>query len=108
MGKSRCWEVWWAAVKFEENDTKKERPIVFLRDHVVATVAPATTMGPRPGIWGEYPIKYWKEAGLEKETTVRLSKIFRLEARDLIRKIGRLNNYDIMKIQMMMDTEWLK
>lgn len=33
MGKSRCWEVWWAAVKFEENDTKKERPIVFLRDH---------------------------------------------------------------------------
>ena len=23
MGKSRCWEVWWAAVKFEENDTKK-------------------------------------------------------------------------------------
>ena len=108
MGKSRCWEVWWAAVKFEENDTKKERPIVFLRDHVVATVAPATTMSPRPGIWGEYPIKYWKEAGLEKETTVRLSKIFRLEERDLIGKIGRLNNYDIMKIQMMMDTEWLK
>ena len=67
MGKSRCWEVWWAAVKFEENDTKKERPIVFLRDHVVATVAPAMTMGPRPGIWGEYP-KKGENKNAKKET----------------------------------------
>lgn len=29
MGKSRCWEVWWAAVKFEENDTKKDEFYIF-------------------------------------------------------------------------------
>ena len=39
----------------------------------------------------EYQIRYWKEAGLDKPTSIRLRKVLKLTKDDLLYKIGELD-----------------
>lgn len=94
----RRWDVWFASVRFEDSDEVKARPVV-ITDHgeVYVLALKVTSHAPRDA-WGEYALVYWREAGLSKPSTVRISKRLRLEPRDMIRKVGTLHPMDIMSI----------
>lgn len=94
----RRWDVWFASVRFEDSDEVKARPVV-ITDHgeVYVLALKVTSHAPRDA-WGEYALVYWREAGLNKPSTVRISKRLRLEPRDMIRKVGTLHPMDIMSI----------
>lgn len=51
---------------------------------------------------GEYTLVKWREAGLHKETTVRIGKRLNVVASDFIVKIGSLDPVDILKIEEML------
>lgn len=92
------WDVWFASVRFEDSTEVKSRPVV-ITDHgeVYVLALKVTSHAPRD-VWGEYALVYWREAGLSKPSTVRISKRLRLEPHDMIRKVGTLHPADIMSI----------
>lgn len=94
------WEIWYARFKYEETSEYKERPVLVLENKLVypILVAKITTHEPRKKFKNEYRIKEWEKAGLDKESTVRLSQVLRLEKNDFLKKIGKLQAYDILSI----------
>ena len=84
------YEIWSAKVKFEESDEVKERPVLIWNDQPFLIVY-KTTGTDRGDNLEEYRIRYWKEAGLTKPTSIRLRKVLKLEKRDFVRKIGELD-----------------
>lgn len=84
------YEIWSAKVKFEDSSEVKERPVLIWNDQTFLIVYKMTGTD-RGDDLEEYRIKYWKEAGLTKPTSIRLRKVLKLEKRDLIRKIGELD-----------------
>ena len=91
------WDVCIAFVGFEDEDDFKKRPILILGEEVF--LIDAFMMTGQPPRVGEYALKYWKEAGLHKETVVRVSKRLRLSENAIIKKIGSLHPSDILEIQ---------
>jgi|GEM_PF-2266607 hypothetical protein len=91
------WDIYIADVPFEDLPETKLRPVVVLEDSVILIdCLKMTSQAPRPG---EYVLKMWKEAGLKKPTTVRISKRLLLKP-DAIRKhVGSLHPIDILEIQ---------
>mgnify|MGYP002623203337 CR=1 FL=1 len=100
------WDVWTADVEYEDAPgIVKNRPVLILDDEQsIALVAKITSHEPRDGFEGEYAIAFWKLAGLEKKSTVRLSQRFRYKDTDLDSKLGELHPYDIMQIQRMLSS----
>lgn len=94
------WEVWLAAVKFEDEPSAvKRRPVLVLNDDQVYILSlKITSRPPRSGYFGEYSLLKWQEAGLHKPSTVRTSKKLQLFERDFVHKIGRLTPIDILNI----------
>lgn len=91
------WDICIANVPFEDLPQSKPRPVVVLEDKTVTVYClKMTGQPPRPG---EYPIKRWKEAGLDKPTTVRISKRLSLPAKNILKRIGSLHPVDIIEIQ---------
>lgn len=90
------WDIYIADVPFEDLPETKLRPVVVLEDSVILIdCLKMTSQAPRPG---EYVLKMWKEAGLKKPTTVRISKRLLLKP-DAIRKhVGSLHPIDILEI----------
>lgn len=84
------YEIWQAKVKFEESDEVKERPVMIWNSQVFI-VAYKMTGTDRGDDKDEYRVKYWREAGLSKPTTIRLRKVLRLTESDLLYKIGELD-----------------
>lgn len=84
------YEIWRAKVKFEESDEVKERPVMIWNGgfYLVAYKMTGTDRGDDQD---EYRVKYWKEAGLDKPTSIRLRKVLRLTESDLVQKIGELD-----------------
>ena len=102
MNKPKKWEVWYAFYAYEdEPDSGKNRPVLVLenKDFYPILAAKVTSAKPREGFAGEYRIEKWKEAGLEKPSTIRLSKRLKLDEEDFKFKIGRLTPNDIIKVQ---------
>lgn len=101
MKKISPWEVWWAKVRFEDNPSIiKERPVVVTGTKELLVIAlKVTSQPPRSG---EYVLLKWKEAGLMKQSTVRVGKRLLLTDNDLVRKMGMLQAQDIINIQKMM------
>ena len=98
-GPCKKWEVWLANVKFEDSDEVKQRPVVILEHNIVAVLAlNVTSHEPRHNFAGEYSLKYWKEAGLHRPSTVRTSQRLHLLENDLNRKLGCLHASDILQI----------
>lgn len=77
--------------RYEEDATRgKFRPVVVAlidRQSSRALVLKVTGHGPRKGYPGEIPLLDWREAGLEKPSTVRCSKIA-VVPMDVIRESG--------------------
>lgn len=93
------YEIWRARVKFEESDAIKERPVLIWNDtaFIIAYKMTGTDRGDNKE---EFQLLHWAEAGLDKPTSIRIRKVLRLEKRDLIRKIGRLDPRDQLRFEL--------
>lgn len=96
MGKTgKRGEIW----TVELND--KRRPVVIVSndniiaelDHLISTV---TSQQARNEF--DVEIEYWKEAGLEKPSIVRCSKLNTLHYKELLFKIGKLQDTDLERV----------
>lgn len=94
------WEIWLARVKFTDKPWQsKVRPVLVMRaDNGDLFAANITSHEPRIDFYGEYAIKKWQEAGLAKQSTLRLSVSWDIEANKLLRKIGDLQEEDITNV----------
>jgi len=102
MNKPKQWEIWTAQFAYEDApNIKKFRPILVIENKEFYPIlgAKITSHKIRNNYPGEYSIKKWKEAGLTKESTIRLSKRLLLEEIDFKEKIGRLSPIDILGVQ---------
>ena len=92
------WDIYIAEVPFEDlPQQSKLRPVIILGESaVLVDCLKMTGQTPRRG---EYVLQKWKEAGLHKPTTVRISKRLALEKCALRKRIGSLQPVDILEIQ---------
>lgn len=93
------WEVWLAAVRFEDSPQVKNRPVVVTSSGDVYILALKVTSHDPRGGWGEYALQYWQSAGLRKPSTVRIGKRLRLQKSDMVHRIGALHPLDVLNIQ---------
>ena len=93
------WEVWFAAVRFEDSPQIKNRPVVVTSTGNIYVIALKVTSHNPRNEWGEYALQQWQSAGLDKPSTVRIGKRLRLQQSDLVYKIGKLHPQDILNIQ---------
>lgn len=95
------WDIYWANVAFEDDPTTtKMRPVVILRDGGAFIMSYyATTQSPKPG-YDCYPIRSWKESGLDEQTVIRLDKVLKLRPSDIRDYIGRISDQEILLIQL--------
>lgn len=84
------YEIWQAKVRFEETNKIKERPVLIWNNQVFL-IAYKMTGTNRGDNQDEYRVRYWKEAGLTKPTSIRLRKVLRLTKDDMLYKIGELD-----------------
>ena len=92
------YEIWQARVKFEESDEIKERPVLIWNKQVFL-IAYKMTGTDRGNGQDEYRIRYWKEAGLSKPTSIRLRKVLRLTEDDLLYQIGALDKRERLSFE---------
>ena len=90
MAKYKRYDIWQANVKFEDTDETKERPVLIWND-LAFVIGYKMTGTDRGDSNDEYRIRYWKEAGLTKPTSIRLNKVVRLKSEKLLYKIGTLD-----------------
>lgn len=95
------WEVWLAEVAFEEDITiLKKRPVLVLEPGIAVSLATKiTSHAPRASYVGEYQISNWQGAGLLKPSTIRLSQIFEIDRKHMIRKLRDLQPEDILNVE---------
>ena len=94
------WDIYFAHVPFEDLPESKPRPVIVLDDLTVAVVClKMTSHSPR---LGEYSLKRWRDAGLMKPTTVRISKRLSLGRKQFIKRLGSLHPIDIIEIEKIM------
>lgn len=90
-------EVWLA---FDDHSIKK-RPFIIMSDKlsgidVDVTATPTTSKKVRNEF--DIEIEYWKEAGLNEPSIARCSKIHVFNYLQLIRKLGKMHENDMVKI----------
>lgn len=91
------WDIYFADVPFEGLPESKPRPVIILDDSVILIdCLKLTGKPPRPG---EYVLQKWKEAGLRKPTTVRLSKRLALDPSSFLFRVGSVRPIDIVEIE---------
>ena len=93
------WEVWFAAVRFEDSPQIKNRPVVVTSSGAIYVMALKVTSHVPCNEWGEYALQHWQAAGLNKPSTVRIGKRLRLQQSDMVHRIGKLHPLDILNIQ---------
>lgn len=95
------WDIYLAKVSFEDNpDEAKIRPVVISSNGNAFIVAFYTTsQSPKPG-YPCYTIKHWQQAGLNRQSNIRLDKAIKLPHTAIISRIGRLTDQDIMHISL--------
>ena len=98
---TRRWEIWLARVAFEDKPSvQKIRPVLIISPNEAFILSlKITSHKPRKYCEGEYAIIKWKEAGLDKTSTVRCTKQLKLNGDDLLKRIGRLHPIDIVEIR---------
>ena len=90
------YEIWWAKVAFEDMDESKIRPVM-IWNNTAYILAYKMTSVDRGDSKDEFRIEFYREAGLPKETFIRISKLLKLEETDLISKIGELDDRDRLR-----------
>ncbi len=97
MSKAKPWEIWWAYVVFEDDESQgKERPVLVLEDNTVYVLSLMITSHAGRDVYGEHEIVKWQSTGLSKPSTIRITRRLELSEDDLIRKIGDLQAIDIV------------
>ncbi|MBQ8913791.1 MAG: PemK family transcriptional regulator [Lachnospiraceae bacterium] len=93
------YEIWEAEVRFEDEPTIKKRPVMIWND-VAFVMAYKLTGTDRGDNNEEFRIEFWKEAGLSKPTSIRISKLLKLEHVSIKRKIGELDMRDRLRFEL--------
>ncbi|KIP22277.1 PemK-like protein [Anoxybacillus ayderensis] len=88
-------EVWFAEIK------GKRRPVLIVSGHDVVVeldrvIANITSQQTRNKY--DVVLEYWKEAGLDKPSVVRCSKINTIHYRELLFKIGNIHEHDLKRV----------
>ena len=98
MGKYNIGEVWWLNLPFSDQNKKKHRPAVVIDGNRIAVLAMYVTSKNKPN---PYSIKItdWEQAGLPKESWVRIDRVVQIEEVDIDLKIGELSVHDLQKIE---------
>lgn len=96
------WEIWLAAVRFEDTNEVKQRPVVVVGSTVVIVFALKVTSHALRSGWGEYPLAHWQAAGLRYPSTVRIGKPLQIDHCDMVHRLGKLHNADVIEIQRIM------
>lgn len=101
MAKYEKWDIYWAAVAYEDHPAEiKLRPVVITNSGDAYIIAFYTTsQSPKPG-YDCYTIRYWQNAGLKRPSNVRLDKALHLRPSDMREYIGRLSEPDILCIHL--------
>lgn len=99
------WDVYWAEVPFEENPLQsKLRPVVIALDKAVFVLTlKVTSHEAREYDPYDYVLQYWQQAGLSRESVVRIRKLSQLKPEAIKNRIGRLHRTDILEIQKLMN-----
>ncbi|MGI6695664.1 MAG: type II toxin-antitoxin system PemK/MazF family toxin [Christensenellales bacterium] len=97
------WEIWYAAVRYEDELTVQDRPVLITSANKAVIIAFKITKTKPRNMWGEYELVMWKSAGLDVPSTVRLTKQINLTEKDMRRRIGALQLLDILEIQRIID-----
>ena len=89
-----------AYVFYEDEPSKgKVRPVLVISpEEVFALALKMTSHPPRQNFPGEYQIIRWAQAGLPKPTTVRISKLLKIQYENIIKVRGRLAETDMLQI----------
>ena len=91
------WEIWWAEVRYEDSpETIESRPVLVVSQQEMFIIAFKMTGTKRVP---DYKIKLWQEAGLDKETYIRVNMKLKLYEQDMLSKIGSLQPIDILGFQ---------
>lgn len=98
-GTMERYEIWKANVKFEDSNETKTRPILIWNDKAFL-IAYKLTGTDRGDGKDEYRIRYWKEAGLSKPTSIRIRKVLKMGKEDLLYKIGELDKRERLLFEM--------
>ena len=94
------WEVWLVDMPFEEGIGSKIRPcLVIASQGGDMIVGKMTTHPPRDGYPYEYEMLDWKGAGLNCQTTLRLSKMPKLHSSSFIKKLGIIQPVDQINVR---------
>lgn len=94
------WQIYWADVPFEDDPTqRKRRPVLIAKDCVAFVLSfKITSHGAREYDPYDYEICFWKEAGLNSQSTVRISKLTKLNREDFCGYIGELHPADVLAL----------
>lgn len=97
MGKYNLGEVWWTQFPFEEIEESKRRPAVVIDENTIAVLTMMVTSKDKKN---PYSIKIdaWQEAGLKRESWVRIDRVVRMDEWRMEKKIGNLSESDLLKI----------
>lgn len=98
----RKWEIYLAEVPFEDMPKSKTRPVLILEDS--ALFIDCLKMTSQPPRSGEYVLKKWAEAGLDKQTVVRVQKRLVLPPEAFIKRIGVLSAIDMIELEKLITT----
>ncbi len=91
------YDIFIARVPFEDLPQEKIRPVLVLNEGVY--LIDCLKMTSAKTRFGEYELKEWKKAGLDRQTTVRITKRLKLDKTKFLKKIGHLTPIDILEIQ---------
>lgn len=97
------WEVWFANVRFEDETGTKDRPVIITESGTVFVLALFVTSHVPRNNWGEVELIKWQYAGLNRPSTVRVTRQLELLESDLRKRIGKLHPIDILQIQRYID-----
>lgn len=93
------WEIYFALVPHEDDPLVKERhPILVINSQKAFILSYAMTSTNRGSIGTEYQLQYWKEAGLDHQTSVRLHRIIKIPPKDIESYVGELQLADQFRI----------
>ena len=99
LGTMKRYEIWRAKVRFEDSEEIKERPVL-IWNKTAYIIAYKMTGTDRGDDTNEFPIRHWKESGLEKPTTIRIRKVLRLKEEDMLYQMGVLDKRDQLRFEL--------
>lgn len=94
------WEVWYAQFPYEEDSTRHSgRPVIVLQAKAsTVLVVKVTCHTMRRADCFDTPLRFWKDAHLDRPSVARVSKAIELPHANLLTRIGVLKNYDAFAV----------